>query len=154
MFVPVIAGSDKTTVSVATGHQEFHPVYISVGNISGIARRSHKGGVIPATILPIPKGVQPIFHMCECSINSNLASQTERKTEEYKTFCQQLLHTCLAFLFSPVKHAMTTPDISRCPDGHYRRVIYGLGPYIADYPEQMWLAGIVSGWCPKYMVID
>ena len=29
MLVPVIAGSDKTTVCVATGHQEYHPVYIS-----------------------------------------------------------------------------------------------------------------------------
>ena len=57
MFVPIITGSDKTTVSVATGHQEFHPVYISARNISGVARRSHKGGVIPAAILPIPKGV-------------------------------------------------------------------------------------------------
>lgn len=25
MLVPVISGSDKTTVSVATGHQEYHP---------------------------------------------------------------------------------------------------------------------------------
>jgi hypothetical protein len=56
MFVPVIAGNDKMTVSVATGHQEFHPLYISAGNMSGIARRSHEGGVIPAAILPIPKG--------------------------------------------------------------------------------------------------
>ena len=32
-------------------------------------------------------------------------------------------------------------------DGH--RAIFGLGPYIADYPEQVWLAGIVYGWCPK-----
>ena len=37
----------------------------------------------------------------------------------------------------------------RCPDGHFRRVIYSLGPYIADYPEQVLLSGIVSGWCPK-----
>jgi hypothetical protein len=28
MFVPVVVGSDKTTVSVATGHQEYHPVYM------------------------------------------------------------------------------------------------------------------------------
>ncbi|KAJ7845013.1 hypothetical protein B0H14DRAFT_3685165 [Mycena olivaceomarginata] len=35
------------------------------------------------------------------------------------------------------------------PDGHLRRVIYGIGPYIADYPEQVWLAAIVQNWCPK-----
>jgi hypothetical protein len=30
-FVAVVAGSDKTTVSVATGHQEYHPFYASLG---------------------------------------------------------------------------------------------------------------------------
>lgn len=45
---------------------------------------------------------------------------------------------------------MRQPVIHQCPDGHYRRVIYGLGPYIADYPEQVLLAGIVSGWCFRY----
>jgi len=37
--------------------------------------------------------------------------------------------------FDPLKPRMTTPEVTRCPDGHFRRVIYGLGPYIADYPE-------------------
>lgn len=48
---------------------------------------------------------------------------------------------------------MTTPEVVKCPDGHFRRAIYGLGPYIADYPEQVWLAAIVQGWCPKYVPI-
>ena len=39
MFVPVIAGSDKTTVSVAMGHQEYHPVYMSPGNLTNTASR-------------------------------------------------------------------------------------------------------------------
>jgi hypothetical protein len=46
---------------------------------------------------------------------------------------------------------MTTPEVARFPDGHFRRVIYGLGPYIADYPEQALLACIVQGWCAKYV---
>lgn len=44
---------------------------------------------------------------------------------------------------------MLTPEVARCPDGHFRRVIYGLGPYIADYPEQCLLACIVQNWCPR-----
>lgn len=44
---------------------------------------------------------------------------------------------------------MTKPDLIKCADGHYRKAIYGLGPYIADYPEQVLLAGIVSGWCVR-----
>ena len=36
MLVPIVAGSDKTTVSVATGHQEFHPVYAGPGNVDNV----------------------------------------------------------------------------------------------------------------------
>lgn len=57
MLVPIIAGSDKTTVSVATGHQEYHPVYASSGIISNTARRGHGNGVVPFAFLPIPKGM-------------------------------------------------------------------------------------------------
>ena len=45
--------------------------------------------------------------------------------------------------------AMLKPEVTLCADGYYRRVIYGIGPYIADYPEQALLACIVQGWCPK-----
>jgi hypothetical protein len=44
---------------------------------------------------------------------------------------------------------MTTPVVRRCPDGHYRRVVYDIGPFIADYPEQVMLAGVVQGWCAR-----
>ncbi|KAJ8587763.1 hypothetical protein M405DRAFT_904199 [Rhizopogon salebrosus TDB-379] len=30
MFIPIILGSDKTTVSVATGHNQYWPVYMSI----------------------------------------------------------------------------------------------------------------------------
>ncbi|KAG1802868.1 uncharacterized protein HD556DRAFT_1437932 [Suillus plorans] len=46
---------------------------------------------------------------------------------------------------------MTKPEVVRFGDGHYRRVIYGLGPYIADYEEQVLLACIVRSWCPRCM---
>lgn len=46
---------------------------------------------------------------------------------------------------------MTTLEVVTCPDRHFRRAIYGLGPYIADYPEQALLACIVQDWCPKYV---
>ncbi|KAJ6587732.1 hypothetical protein B0H10DRAFT_1831537, partial [Mycena sp. CBHHK59/15] len=32
-------------------------------------------------------------------------------------------------------------------DSHFPRAIYGLGPYITDYPEQALLACIVQNWC-------
>jgi hypothetical protein len=56
MFVPVILGSDKTTVSVGTGNNEFWPVYGSVGNIHNNVRRAHGAGFILIGFLAIPKG--------------------------------------------------------------------------------------------------
>ena len=44
---------------------------------------------------------------------------------------------------------MITPVVRRCPDGHFRHVIFDLINFIADYPEQVMLTGIVQGWCPK-----
>ncbi|KAJ6494335.1 hypothetical protein C8R45DRAFT_1135098 [Mycena sanguinolenta] len=131
-FVPVVAGSDKTTVSVATGHQEYHPVYASPGILSGPARRAHGNGVLPVAFLAIPK-----------------TSKKNRKKPAYQKFCRQMYHASLALVFQPLKKYMETPDVVKCPDGHFRRVIYGIGPYIADYPEQVWLAAIVQNWCPK-----
>jgi len=46
---------------------------------------------------------------------------------------------------------MTNPEVVRCSDGHFRRAIYGLGPYIADYPEQALLTCVVQGWCTRYV---
>ena len=43
---------------------------------------------------------------------------------------------------------MTTPDIVMCSDRYFRRALYGPGPHIADYPEQLILAWILYGWCP------
>jgi hypothetical protein len=61
MLIPVIAGSDKTTVSVATGHQEYHPVYASPGNISNTARHVHGNAVMPVAFLPIPKSMYLLY---------------------------------------------------------------------------------------------
>ncbi|KAN0134193.1 hypothetical protein V8E53_007965, partial [Lactarius tabidus] len=81
-------------------------------------------------------------------------SRRQRKWPEYQIFCRQLYHSCLELLvFAPLKPYMTKPRIMKCPDGHFRRTIFSLGPYIADYPEQVWLTGIVSNWCPKCDVL-
>lgn len=79
-------------------------------------------------------------------------SKAEKKfesNEAYRTFKQQLFHDSLCHIFSSLKPGMVQPEILRCPDGHLRRVIFGLGPYIADYPEQVLVSGIRSGWCPR-----
>ena len=55
MFVPIILGSDKTTVSVATGNNEYWPIYISTGNVHNCACRGHGQAVSLLGFLPIPK---------------------------------------------------------------------------------------------------
>lgn len=54
-FCPIILGSDKTTVSVATGNNEYWPVYMSIGNIHNSVRRAHRNGVVLLGFLAIPK---------------------------------------------------------------------------------------------------
>jgi hypothetical protein len=56
MFVPIVLGSDKTTVSVATGQNEFYPLYMSIGNVKNNIRRAHKNALVLIGFLAIPKG--------------------------------------------------------------------------------------------------
>ena len=55
MVVPLILGSDKTTVSVATGQNEYYPLYMSIGNVSNGLRRAHRGAVVLIGFLATPK---------------------------------------------------------------------------------------------------
>lgn len=79
------------------------------------------------------------------------ASKWQWKKPLYQKFCRQLYHACLARIFHPLKAGMMIPEVVKCPNGHFCRAVYGLGLYIADYPEQVWLSGIVQGWCLKYV---
>jgi hypothetical protein len=151
MLVSIICGSDKTTVSVATGQNDYYPLYMSIGNIHNNVRRAHRESIIPIVFLAIPKSM---FN-CLFSLKSQWLIRTigERKYDNDKEFLQfrrQLFHQSLVVILSSLKPYMTdVPDIVRCPDGHYRRATYDLGPYIADYPEQALLACVVQGWCSK-----
>jgi hypothetical protein len=57
MFVPVILGSDKTTVSVATGQNEYHPLYASIGNVHNGVHRAHRNAVSLVGFLSTPKSM-------------------------------------------------------------------------------------------------
>ena len=58
MFVLVMVGSDKTTVTAATGQIEYWPVYGSVGNLHNNVRRAHGSGLVLVGFLAIPKSKQ------------------------------------------------------------------------------------------------
>ncbi len=55
MIVPVILGSDKTTTSVATGDNEYYPLYISIGNVHNNVRRAHRDAVEVVGFLSVAK---------------------------------------------------------------------------------------------------
>ena len=57
MFVPVILGSDKTMVLVATGQNEFYPLYASLGNVHNAVRHAHHNAVSLVGFLAIPKSM-------------------------------------------------------------------------------------------------
>jgi hypothetical protein len=56
MLVPIVLGSDKTTVSVATGHTEYWPVYMLIGNVHNNVCHAHYGALVPIAFLAIPTG--------------------------------------------------------------------------------------------------
>ena len=55
MLVPIILGSDKTTVSVATGQNDYYPLYLSIGNVHNNTHRAHRNALILVAFLAIPK---------------------------------------------------------------------------------------------------
>ncbi|TEB25834.1 hypothetical protein FA13DRAFT_1636945 [Coprinellus micaceus] len=132
MFVPVVLGSDKTTVSVATGQTEYYPIYASAGNVPNHLRRAHKGAVTLIGFLAIPK-----------------TGKDEEDSLEFRRFRRQLYHSSIARILMLLKPWMTKARVTKCGDGHWRRVVYEIGPYIADYPEQCLLACVVQGWCAR-----
>ncbi|KAG2135864.1 uncharacterized protein EDB93DRAFT_1242442 [Suillus bovinus] len=99
-FIPIILGSDKTTVSVGMGNNEYYPLYASIGNI-----------------------------------HNNLIYR-------HNTF----IHSALMPACTATKEHADKPTFQNF-------FIYGLGPYITDYEEQVLLTCIVRGRCPKYVSI-
>lgn len=94
MFVPIILGSDKTTVSIATGQNEYWPVYLSIGNIHNNARREHRNGITPIAFLSNPK-----------------ITQRHSNSDAFRLFRRQLFHSSLAFILHALKPGMSTPVI-------------------------------------------
>ena len=71
MFVPIILGSDKMTVSVGTGHNQYWPVYLSIRNIHNNVRRAHWNGLVLLGFLAIPAS-EYIILICLQPVLTNL----------------------------------------------------------------------------------
>ena len=79
--------------------------------------------------------------------------QTGRKTEccflancEHENtaqFCRHIFHKCLRRILKPLQVAMEIPELVLYGDGYYWNTVYSIGPYIADYLEQVLLSCMV-----------
>ena len=70
-------------------------------------------------------------------------------TPAFCKFKRQLYHSSLSRILESLRPAMKVPETVLFGDNYYRRVIYGLVAYIADYKEQVLLSSILHNWCPK-----
>lgn len=156
MLVQLILGSDKTTVSVATGDNEYYPLYMSLGPVWNNVRRAHRNALMLLGFLAIPKSTYfcSVFLTDEANEESTtLADKKYTSDPQFRKFRRQLFHSGLSAILQPLRHAMSHWIVARCPDGHFRRIIFDLGPYIADYMEQVLIANIVQGWCVTYVAL-
>ena len=77
------------------------------------------------------------------------ATKEHAATPMFRKFRRQLFHRSLLKILERLKPFMTTWKVKCFVDGYYRHVVFTLGPYIADYEEQVLLACIVRNWCAK-----
>ncbi|KAF8337856.1 hypothetical protein F5887DRAFT_1077979 [Amanita rubescens] len=133
-IIPVIISSDRTQVT-QFGSKSAYPVYLTIGNLPKHIRRkpSHRGQILLA-YLPTSK----LKHI------PNLASR--------RRCLANLIHSCLQHILSPLEKLGLQGKIMRSGDGVLRRVHPILAVYIGDYPEQLLVAGVKSGECPKCMI--
>ena len=68
---------------------------------------------------------------------------------DFCQFPQKLFHVSLSYILQSLWPGEITPEVFQCPDGHFQCVIWGIGPYIANYLEQVLLAWIVKNWCAQ-----
>ncbi|KIK24090.1 hypothetical protein PISMIDRAFT_83947, partial [Pisolithus microcarpus 441] len=93
-FVPIILGSDKTTISVATRQNDYYPLYLSIGNIHNSICQAHRNGVILITFLTMPK-----------------TTREYTSKDNFHRFQWQLFHSSLGRILKTFKPGMAKPEV-------------------------------------------
>ncbi|KAG0700978.1 hypothetical protein DFH29DRAFT_1069909, partial [Suillus ampliporus] len=111
-FVPIILGSDKMTVSVATGQNDYYPLYASIGNVHNNVRRAHRNSVAIVGFLAIPK-------------------TTKKYAEDphFRKFKKQLFHSSLS------KILVITQARNECFGRNGGFISDLSGPFTNDFPR-------------------
>ncbi|KAL4062721.1 hypothetical protein J3A83DRAFT_4363229 [Scleroderma citrinum] len=61
MLVPIILGSDKTTISVVMGQTDYYPLYLSIGNVHNTVCCAHCSAVALIGFLAMPRSKLYLF---------------------------------------------------------------------------------------------
>lgn len=137
-------------MSVATGQNNYYPLYASISNVHNNVCRAHQNAVAIVGFLAIPKSAYFLYNVLfDTHYIELIAAKKYAEDPHFRKFKKQLLHSSLSKILLSLKPSMSIPEVAHFGDGHFRRVIYGLGLYIADYPEQSALACVVYNWCAK-----
>ncbi|KAH8985962.1 hypothetical protein EDB86DRAFT_3065949 [Lactarius hatsudake] len=119
-FIPVILGSNKTVVSVATGHMEYWPLYLSIGNVRNNLRRAHKGGVVVISFLSIPT-----------------AKKKHAPSLEFRQFKRKLFHGLIAKILQPLHTVMTIPELVRFEQVLLACIVQGWCAKCMAFPDNL-----------------
>ncbi|KAJ7736807.1 hypothetical protein B0H16DRAFT_1326346 [Mycena metata] len=130
-IIPILLSSDKTQLTMF-GNQTAYPVYMTIGNIpKEIRRKPSRRAYVLLAYLPTSR-------------LSHIKNQAARR----RTLAN-LFHTCLSLITAPLREAGVTGIPIASGDGVLRRGHPIVACYIGDYPEQLLVTCVKTGWCPK-----
>lgn len=130
-IVPLIISSDKTQLTVFRNRSAY-PVYLTIGNLPKELRR--KVSLQPQVLL----GYLPV---------TSLKSVTN--DDERRRLLNNLFHDCMRDILEPCRKVARDGILLTSGDGVRRRCHPILAAFVGDYPEQVLVAGVKSGLCPK-----
>ncbi|KAG1863685.1 hypothetical protein F4604DRAFT_1882171 [Suillus subluteus] len=105
-FIPVLLGSNKTTVSVATGQNDYYPLYTSISNVQNNVRHADHNAVAVVGFLAIPKTVKQYS-----------------EDAQFRKFKKQLFHLSLSRILRSFKTFMTVPEVVHFGDDYLEQVV-------------------------------
>ncbi|VDB94448.1 unnamed protein product [Peniophora sp. CBMAI 1063] len=130
-IIPLIVSSDKTQLTLFR-NRSCYPVYLTIGNIpKDIRRKTSLQGQVLLGYLPVTR----------------LAGI---KRDDVRRRAQAgLFHDCLRDILKPLRDVAKDGVVLASGDGVQRRCHPILAAYVGDYPEQVLVAGVKYGTCPK-----